>query len=165
EVQDVINDEKHWWFGGGTDMTPYILHENDCIHFHKTLKNACDRHNNQYYLKFKKWCDQYFYINHRQESRGIGGLFFDDMDYPNQKEAFNFVKSCADSIIPCYIPVVERNVNKGYSYADRQWQLLRRGRYVEFNLIYDRGTKFGLFTPGARYESILMSLPLVAKWQ
>lgn len=114
---------------------------------------------------------------------GIGGLFFDDMDYPNQKKAFDFVKSCADAIIPCYVPIVNRNVNKGYSYADRQWQLLRRGRfvalcsssallsaassfrYVEFNLIYDRGTKFGLFTPGARYESILMSLPLVAKWQ
>ncbi len=121
--------------------------------------------------------------------RGIGGLFFDDVDYPNQSQAFSFVKSCANAIIPCYIPVVNRNVNKGYSYSDRQWQLLRRGRYtsfvivigmdkknydlilffderyVEFNLIYDRGTKFGLMTPGARYESILMSLPLVARWE
>ncbi|XP_054160835.1 oxygen-dependent coproporphyrinogen-III oxidase-like [Oppia nitens] len=165
EVEDVTNNEKHWWFGGGTDMTPYILNENDCIHFHKTLKNSCDKHNKDYYPKFKKWCDDYFFINHRKECRGIGGLFFDDMDYPNQKDSFEFVKSCADSITTCYIPVVNNNVTKGYSYADRQWQLLRRGRYVEFNLIYDRGTKFGLFTPGARYESILMSLPLVAKWQ
>ncbi|CAG2162590.1 unnamed protein product [Oppiella nova] len=165
EVQDVTNDEKYWWFGGGTDMTPYILDEKDVTHFHQTLKNACDRHNKTYYQKFKKWCDQYFFINHRNECRGIGGLFFDDIDHPNQKEAFDFVKSCADAIIPCYIPVVNNNVNKGYSYSDRQWQLLRRGRYVEFNLIYDRGTKFGLVTPGSRYESILMSLPLVAKWQ
>lgn len=97
--------------------------------------------------------------------RGIGGIFFDDLDQPNQEEAFNFVKSCANSVIPSYIPIVKNNLHKGYSYEDRQWQLIRRGRYVEFNLIYDRGTKFGLMTPGARYESILMSLPLVARWE
>ncbi|KAF7407913.1 hypothetical protein HZH66_002450 [Vespula vulgaris] len=114
---------------------------------------------------FKKWCDDYFYINHRGECRGVGGIFFDDLDIPSQNEAFLFVKSCAEAVIPSYIPLVKLHKNDGYGYAERQWQLLRRGRYVEFNLIYDRGTKFGLYTPGARYESILMSLPLNAKWE
>ncbi|XP_054708285.1 LOW QUALITY PROTEIN: oxygen-dependent coproporphyrinogen-III oxidase-like [Uloborus diversus] len=154
-----------WWFGGGTDMTPYILDEDDCKHFHKTLKKCCDKHSNSYYEEFKKWCDDYFYIKHREESRGIGGIFFDDLDTPDQEKCFQFVTTCANGVIPSYVPIVEKNKDKGYSYADRQWQLLRRGRYVEFNLIYDRGTKFGLMTPGARYESILMSLPPFAKWQ
>ncbi|XP_051157658.1 oxygen-dependent coproporphyrinogen-III oxidase [Leptopilina boulardi] len=156
---------KQWWFGGGTDLTPYYLDEADAKHFHKTLKIACDKHNSSYYKKFKKWCDDYFFIPHRNESRGVGGIFFDDLDTPNQNEAFEFVKSCAESVIPSYIPLVKKNKKKGYGFLERQWQLLRRGRYVEFNLIYDRGTKFGLHTPGARYESILMSLPLTAKWQ
>ncbi|RWS19825.1 Coproporphyrinogen-III oxidase-like protein, partial [Leptotrombidium deliense] len=159
------SDKRVWWFGGGTDLTPYILNEEDCKHFHKTLKDACDKHNKEYYPKFKKWCDEYFFLPHRKESRGVGGIFFDDMDYPSQEKAFSFVQSCANAVLPSYIPIVERNINKGYDYSDREWQLLRRGRYVEFNLVYDRGTKFGLFTPGARYESILMSLPLLAKWQ
>ncbi|XP_035729261.1 oxygen-dependent coproporphyrinogen-III oxidase-like isoform X2 [Vespa mandarinia] len=154
-----------WWFGGGTDLTPYYLNEEDVKHFHSTLKEACDKHNLSYYAKFKKWCDDYFYINHRGECRGVGGIFFDDLDIPNQNEAFLFVKSCAEAVIPSYIPLVKLHKNDGYGYAERQWQLLRRGRYVEFNLIYDRGTKFGLYTPGARYESILMSLPLNAKWE
>lgn len=154
-----------WWFGGGTDLTPYYLDEDDAIHFHKTLKAACDKHDPSYYSKFKKWCDDYFVITHRGERRGVGGIFFDDLDTPNQEEAFQFVKSCAEAVIPSYIPLVEKNKSRGYSFHEREWQLLRRGRYVEFNLIYDRGTKFGLYTPGARYESILMSLPLVAKWE
>lgn len=154
-----------WWFGGGTDLTPYYLNEEDVKHFHSTLKEACDKHNLSYYAKFKKWCDDYFYINHRGECRGVGGIFFDDLDIPSQNEAFLFVKSCAEAVIPSYIPLVKLHKNDGYGYAERQWQLLRRGRYVEFNLIYDRGTKFGLYTPGARYESILMSLPLSAKWE
>ncbi|XP_034179890.1 oxygen-dependent coproporphyrinogen-III oxidase [Osmia lignaria lignaria] len=154
-----------WWFGGGTDLTPYYLNEDDVKHFHGTLKDACDKHDPSYYPKYKKWCDKYFFINHRGECRGVGGIFFDDVDTPSQDEAFQFVKSCAEAVIPSYIPLVERHKNDGYGYAERQWQLLRRGRYVEFNLIYDRGTKFGLYTPGARYESILMSLPLSAKWQ
>ncbi|XP_076307619.1 oxygen-dependent coproporphyrinogen-III oxidase-like [Tachypleus tridentatus] len=154
-----------WWFGGGTDLTPYILDEEDCHHFHQTLKQACDKHNPSYYSKFKEWCDKYFFIQHRGECRGIGGIFFDDVDSPTQDKAFQFVSSCAKAVIPCYIPIVKKNKEKGYSYADRQWQLLRRGRYVEFNLIYDRGTKFGLYTPGSRHESILMSLPLYAKWE
>nr|XP_012221537.1 PREDICTED: oxygen-dependent coproporphyrinogen-III oxidase isoform X1 [Linepithema humile] len=154
-----------WWFGGGTDLTPYYLDEEDAKHFHKTLKTACDKHNSSYYTKFKEWCDNYFNIVHRGERRGVGGIFFDDLDTPSQNEAFQFVTSCAEAVIPSYIPLIEKHKNDGYGYNERQWQLLRRGRYVEFNLIYDRGTKFGLYTPGARYESILMSLPLNAKWE
>ncbi|XP_076637015.1 oxygen-dependent coproporphyrinogen-III oxidase isoform X2 [Colletes latitarsis] len=154
-----------WWFGGGTDLTPYYLNEDDVKHFHSTLKRACDKHDPSYYPKYKKWCDDYFFITHRGECRGVGGIFFDDLDMPNQNDAFQFVKSCAEAVIPSYIPLVEKHKDDAYGYAERQWQLLRRGRYVEFNLIYDRGTKFGLYTPGARYESILMSLPLSANWQ
>ncbi|EFN65629.1 Coproporphyrinogen III oxidase [Camponotus floridanus] len=154
-----------WWFGGGTDLTPYYLDEKDVKHFHDTLKVACDKHDPTYYAKFKKWCDDYFYIVHREERRGVGGIFFDDLDSPSQDEAFQFVTSCAEAVIPSYIPLVKKHKDDGYGYHERQWQLLRRGRYVEFNLIYDRGTKFGLYTPGARYESILMSLPLNAKWE
>nr|XP_014090080.1 oxygen-dependent coproporphyrinogen-III oxidase [Bactrocera oleae]XP_014090089.1 oxygen-dependent coproporphyrinogen-III oxidase [Bactrocera oleae] len=157
--------EKQWWFGGGTDLTPYYLNEKDAVHFHKTLKNACDEHDSSYYPRFKKWCDDYFRITHRKESRGIGGIFFDDVDTPNQEGAFKFVTSCANSVIPSYMPLVRQHKNDDYGDNERQWQLLRRGRYVEFNLIYDRGTKFGLYTPGARYESILMSLPLTARWE
>ncbi|XP_018305451.1 oxygen-dependent coproporphyrinogen-III oxidase [Mycetomoellerius zeteki] len=154
-----------WWFGGGTDLTPYYLEEEDAKHFHKALKTACDKHDPSYYPKFKEWCDNYFNIVHRGERRGVGGIFFDDLDTPSQNEAFQFVTSCAEAVIPSYIPLVKKHKNDGYGYHERQWQLLRRGRYVEFNLIYDRGTKFGLYTPGARYESILMSLPLNAKWE
>lgn len=154
-----------WWFGGGTDLTPYYLNEDDVKHFHGTLKAACDKHDSLYYSKFKKWCDDYFFIRHRGERRGVGGIFFDDIDTPSQEEAFQFIKSCAEAVIPSYIPLVKQHKDDGYGYKERQWQLLRRGRYVEFNLIYDRGTKFGLYTPGARYESILMSLPLSANWK
>lgn len=158
-------NRKIWWFGGGLDLTPYILYEEDAVHFHATLKSACDKIDSSYYAKFKKWCDDYFCITHRGERRGVGGLFFDDIDTPDSDGAFKFIKSCADAVIPCYIPIVLKRLSIGYSYADREWQLLRRGRYVEFNLVHDRGTKFGLFTPGARIESILMSLPVAAKWK
>ncbi|GLH03021.1 Oxygen-dependent coproporphyrinogen-III oxidase [Gryllus bimaculatus] len=154
-----------WWFGGGTDLTPYYLNEEDSKHFHKTLKEACDKHNKGYYPKFKKWCDDYFHVAHRGERRGVGGIFFDDLDTPTQEQAFRFVSSCAEAVIPSYLPLVQKHKKDAYGYHERQWQLLRRGRYVEFNLIYDRGTKFGLYTPGARYESILMSLPLTARWE
>lgn len=153
-----------WWFGGGTDLTPYLLDEQDCVHFHSELKKACDKHDKDYYSRFKKWCDDYFNVTHRGERRGVGGIFFDDIDTPNQEKAFSFVRSCAQHILPSYVPLVRKNMHKPYTDEDRDWQLLRRGRYVEFNLVYDRGTKFGLFTPGARYESILMSLPALAKW-
>lgn len=154
-----------WWFGGGTDMTPIYLVEEDAVHFHNTLKEACDKHNKNFYPRFKKWCDDYFVVEHRGERRGIGGIFFDDLDDHDPEELFKFVQTCADAVIPSYVPIVKKNKKKDYSYMERQWQLLRRGRYVEFNLIYDRGTKFGLNTPNARYESILMSLPLFAKWE
>ncbi|CAH0720273.1 unnamed protein product, partial [Brenthis ino] len=163
EVKD--KNEVHWWFGGGTDLTPYYLNEEDAVHFHLTLKHACDSHDPTYYEKFKKWCDEYFTISHRAERRGVGGIFFDDVDYPDQAGAFRFVTSCAEAVVPSYMPIVRKRKDAAYGYRERQWQLLRRGRYVEFNLIYDRGTKFGLHTPGARYESILMSLPLNAKWE
>lgn len=153
---------SRWWFGGGTDLTPYYVDEEDFIHFHTTLKNACDKHNKEYYPTFKKWCDEYFHLKHRQETRGIGGIFFDDLDGPSKLDAFEFVKSCADAAIPSYIPLVKKHKEEAYGYAERQWQLLRRGRYVEFNLLYDRGTRFGLYTPEARFESILVSLPLTA---
>ncbi|XP_030035551.2 oxygen-dependent coproporphyrinogen-III oxidase isoform X2 [Manduca sexta] len=163
EVRD--KDGVQWWFGGGTDLTPYYLNEEDAKHFHLTLKHACDAHDDTYYARFKKWCDDYFYIPHRGERRGVGGIFFDDIDSPDQQSAFKFVTSCAEAVIPSYIPLVKRHKDDAYGYHERQWQLLRRGRYVEFNLMYDRGTKFGLHTPQARYESILMSLPLNAKWE
>ncbi|XP_059615878.1 oxygen-dependent coproporphyrinogen-III oxidase [Phlebotomus argentipes] len=164
EVTD-SSGHKQWWFGGGTDLTPYYLNEEDSVHFHKTLKDACDEHDATYYPRFKKWCDDYFHIPHRKECRGIGGIFFDDLDEPSQSDAFAFVSSCANSVIPSYLPLVRKHKNDSYGDPQRTWQLLRRGRYVEFNLIYDRGTKFGLHTPGARFESILMSLPLTARWE
>ena len=151
-----------WWFGGGTDLTPYYLDEEDARSFHGVLKKACESQLPGSYTKFKKWCDDYFYIPHRGERRGIGGIFFDDLDSPSQEACFNFVKSCAESVVPSYIPLVKKHKNDHYDSAERDWQLLRRGRYVEFNLVYDRGTKFGLYTPGARIESILMSLPVFA---
>lgn len=163
EVQD--GDETKWWFGGGTDLTPYYLDTSDAKHFHKTLKDACDKHDKKYYPKYKKWCDDYFNIPHRGERRGIGGIFLDDLDTPGQEECFKFATECADAVIPSYLPIVRKHKDRTYTQQERDWQLIRRGRYVEFNLIYDRGTKFGLYTPGARFESILMSLPLNAKWE
>lgn len=156
---------KQWWFGGGTDLTPVYVNEEDGYHFHNTLKEACDKHHSQYYPDFKKWCDRYFYIRHRGETRGIGGIFFDDLDSPSQEEAFNFVKSCARTVVPCYLPIVYKHLNDPFTEEEKDWQQVRRGRYVEFNLVYDRGVKFGLATPGSRIESILMSLPLTARWE
>lgn len=162
---DVGSGDKQWWFGGGTDLTPSYLNRDDAVHFHKTLKDACDLHGEEHYPKFKKWCDDYFTIKHRGESRGLGGIFFDDLDKPDQDKVFQFVVSCAKTVIPAYVPIVEKHYRKTYTREQKEWQQLRRGRYVEFNLVYDRGTKFGLLTPGARIESILMSLPLTARWE
>ncbi|XP_039601120.1 oxygen-dependent coproporphyrinogen-III oxidase, mitochondrial [Polypterus senegalus] len=156
---------KQWWFGGGTDLTPTYLDNADAAHFHKTLKDACDQHNPKLYPDFKKWCDNYFFIKHRGERRGIGGIFFDDLESPSKAEVFEFVKSCAKAVVPCYIPIVKKHLNDSFTSEEKHWQQLRRGRYVEFNLIYDRGTKFGLATSGSRIESILMSLPLTARWE
>uniref|UniRef100_H3DDL7 Oxygen-dependent coproporphyrinogen-III oxidase, mitochondrial n=1 Tax=Tetraodon nigroviridis TaxID=99883 RepID=H3DDL7_TETNG len=156
---------KQWWFGGGTDLTPVYINPEDASLFHGTLKEACDRHHPRYYPDFKKWCDRYFYIRHRGETRGIGGIFFDDLDSPSQEEVFSFVKSCARTVVPCYLPIVRKHLNDPFTQEEKDWQQVRRGRYVEFNLVYDRGVKFGLATPGSRIESILMSLPLTARWE
>lgn len=126
--QGTDEDENLWWFGGGTDLTPYILNEEDGQHFHQTLKDACDQHQSDYYARFKQWCDRYFHIPHRGECRGIGGLFFDDLDTPDYESVFSFVRGCANAVIPCYIPLVERNMYKDFEPADRDFQLLRRGR-------------------------------------
>ncbi|EKM49905.1 uncharacterized protein PHACADRAFT_265663 [Phanerochaete carnosa HHB-10118-sp] len=167
-----------WWFGGGCDLTPSYLYAEDAVHFHKTIKEACDPFGTAMYPAFKKWCDEYFFIPHRQESRGIGGIFFDDLcDQPHARLAadavrpkdpeqiFAFIQSAGNAFIPSYIPILEQRINMPFTPQQRRWQLIRRGRYVEFNLVYDRGTKFGLATPGARIESILMSLPETARWE
>ncbi|CAG0883543.1 unnamed protein product [Cyprideis torosa] len=160
------SDEKSLrmaWFGGGTDLTPYYLDEGDVKHFHSVLRTACDGSDPEYYPKFKDWCDRYFHVTHRGECRGVGGIFFDDLE-ATQKN-FEFVTSCCSTVGASYLPLVRRQMSKPYDEEMRRWQLLRRGRYVEFNLVYDRGTKFGLHTPEARIESILMSLPLLARWE
>lgn len=162
---DVGSGNIQWWFGGGSDLTPYYLDEDDARHFHSSLKEACDKTDVALYPKYKKWCDNYFTVKHRGESRGIGGIFFDDLDTPAQEHCFNFIKTCAEAIIPSYIPLVVKHKDDPFTQDNVVWQQLRRGRYVEFNLVYDRGTRFGLLTPSARIESILMSLPLTARWE
>lgn len=167
-----------WWFGGGCDLTPSYLYEEDATHFHSTLKAACDTHSTALYPAFKNWCDKYFFISHRGEARGIGGLFFDDLcdqthaEFSDDvqrprtpEEIMAFIKTAGDAFIPSYFPILERRMHIEYTPHHRRWQLLRRGRYVEFNLVCDRGTKFGLLTPSARIESVLMSLPETARWE
>ncbi|MGH9760090.1 MAG: oxygen-dependent coproporphyrinogen oxidase, partial [Blastocatellia bacterium] len=195
------------WFGGGTDLTPYYPYHEDAVHFHRTLKSACDGFDRGFYPRFKKWCDEYFFIKHRSESRGVGGIFFDylngakspetgtgkstesseeppgvsdrasaepvlkneknpkDFDTCEQgiEQIFQFVQAAGKAFLPAYLPIVERRRDEGYTEREREHQLIRRGRYVEFNLVYDRGTVFGLETRG-RTESILMSLPPMVRW-
>jgi len=161
------------WFGGGADLTPYVLYEEDAVHFHQALKKACDGHDPRFYPAYKAWCDQYFYLPHRGEARGIGGIFFDHV-WPGALEPIDVTHSmeslydwwhqAGDSFIDAYLPIVERRRDMPWDDALRAWQLMRRGRYVEFNLMYDRGTIFGLKTNG-RVESILMSLPPEVQWQ
>ncbi|MBW4655996.1 MAG: oxygen-dependent coproporphyrinogen oxidase [Kaiparowitsia implicata GSE-PSE-MK54-09C] len=183
-----------WWFGGGIDLTPYYPFRDDAAHFHRTIKAACDRHNPHYYPAFKLWCDEYFYLKHRKETRGVGGIFFDYQDtqgilypvsYPgshsdtpaanysqqagkvdgrNWGDLFAFVQDCGNSFLPAYVPIAEKHKEDVYGDRQRDFQLYRRGRYVEFNLVYDRGTIFGLQTNG-RTESILMSLPPLVRWE
>jgi len=151
------------WFGGGCDLTPYYPVDADAREFHLAWKAICDRHDASYYPRFKRWCDDYFFLPHRGEMRGVGGIFFDDMRTDPQR-TFAFVRDCGESFVDTYAPIVNRRRNDPYGEAERQFQLYRRGRYVEFNLIYDRGTAFGLATQG-RTESILMSLPPLARWE
>ncbi|MFZ2315947.1 MAG: oxygen-dependent coproporphyrinogen oxidase [Gammaproteobacteria bacterium] len=158
------NEEPIWWFGGGYDLTPYYGVVEDCVHWHQTAKNACDPFGSDVYAKYKKWCDEYFYLKHRQEARGIGGLFFDDLNEWGFDQSFAFLESVGDSYIKAYQPIVAKRKTEVYTEKERDFQLYRRGRYVEFNLLYDRGTLFGLQS-GGRTESILMSLPPLVAWQ
>ncbi|KAL9098687.1 MAG: hypothetical protein Q9163_005701 [Psora crenata] len=166
ETMDTDGNRNAWWFGGGTDLTPSYLFDEDAIHFHRTIKDACDKHDRAYFPRFKTWCDKYFYIPHRGECRGVGGIFFDDLDEQEKdaEQLFAFVKDCLLAFVPSYLPLIEKRKDMPYTAREKEWQQLRRGRYVEFNLVHDRGTSFGLNTPGARVESILMSLPLTARW-
>lgn len=150
------------WFGGGADLTPYYLFEEDARHFHATWRDVCERHDPEYYPRFKKWCDEYFRIEHRDEARGIGGIFFDYLT-DDLERVFRFVEDAGRNFVEAYTPIVERRGKEKWWDRERNWQLIRRGRYVEFNLVYDRGTLFGLETEG-RTESILMSLPPEARW-
>ncbi len=156
--------EAVWWFGGGFDLTPYYPFEEDAIHWHRTAKAACDPFGSDYYARFKKWCDEYFYLKHRGETRGVGGLFFDDFSAGGFEHGFAFMRSVGDHYLPAYLPIVQRRKRQPFGERERDFQLYRRGRYVEFNLVYDRGTLFGLQS-GGRTESILMSLPPLVKWR
>ncbi len=154
------------WFGGGADLTPYVLYEDDARHFHRTLKEPCDAYDPAFYPKFKAWCDRYFRNHHRGEARGVGGIFFDTVradENHSMEELFGWWRTSGKAFIPAYMPIVERRKDTGFDDRLRQWQLQRRGRYVEFNLIHDRGTAFGLKTDG-RIESIFMSLPPLVRW-
>ncbi len=162
-IAEKSGEDPIWWFGGGYDLTPYYGDEADCQHWHQTAKSACDPFGEALYPRFKQWCDQYFYLPHRNEQRGIGGLFFDDFNELGFSQSFSLMQAIAESYLLAYIPIVNRQKHKTYSERQRQFQLYRRGRYVEFNLVYDRGTLFGLQT-GGRTESILMSLPPLVRW-
>jgi coproporphyrinogen III oxidase len=155
-----------WWFGGGIDLTPHYVNEEDAVFFHKHLKGVCDKHDHSFFPTFKKWADDYFFIKHRNETRGIGGIFFDYLKGEgfSKEDRFNFVKDVGNSFAPIYTHLMKKNFELPFTEEEKEWQFLRRGRYVEFNLVWDRGTKFGLDTDG-RTESILMSLPPRAQWE
>jgi len=163
-VTEKPDGEPVWWFGGGFDLTPYYGFEEDCIHWHTQAKQACDPFGPDVYSKYKKWCDDYFYIKHRQEPRGIGGLFFDDLNAGGFERCFGFMQSVGKHFLKAYQPIVNKRKNTPFSKREKDFQNYRRGRYVEFNLVYDRGTLFGLQS-GGRTESILMSLPPEVVWR
>jgi len=158
------DDDPAWWFGGGFDLTPYYPFEEDVIKWHETAKAVCDPFGDDLYDRYKQWCDEYFFLKHRNETRGVGGLFFDDVNEAGFERSFEFLQAAGDSFIPAYRPIVARRKDHPFGDRQRQFQLYRRGRYVEFNLIYDRGTIFGLQS-GGRTESILMSLPPLVSWR
>lgn len=167
EMYDENNQLKTSWFGGGSDLTPYYLDKDDAKHFHTVNKKACDKHDPNYYLKFKKACDQYFYNSHRKESRGIGGIFFDYMkadEKHSMQDHLDFAICSSNSFLDAYTPIVKKHQDKPFNSEQKIWQEIRRGRYVEFNLLHDRGTLFGIKTNG-RTESILMSLPSTVRWE
>jgi coproporphyrinogen III oxidase len=151
------------WFGGGMDLTPYYGFEEDCVHFHRTCKDALDPFGEDKYPRFKQWCDEYFYLRHRDEQRGIGGVFFDDFAELGFERSFAMTAAVGDAFLDAYVPIVERRKDTPYGERERRFQLYRRGRYVEFNLVWDRGTHFGLQS-GGRAESILLSMPPMVSW-
>lgn len=160
-----LNDDNPiWWFGGGFDLTPYYPFEDDCVHWHKSARDACEPFGEHLYPRLKAACDKYFFLPHRNEARGIGGLFFDDYREGGFEQAFGLMRSVGDHFIPAYLPILQRRLNHPYTEREVSFQHYRRGRYVEFNLVYDRGTLFGLQS-GGRTESILMSLPPVVNWK
>jgi coproporphyrinogen III oxidase len=156
-------EEPVWWFGGGFDLTPFYPLEEDCRHWHRVAKAACDPFGEDVYPRYKRWCDEYFFLKHRNEARGVGGLFFDDLSEGGFDTSFAFLRAVGDAYLDAYLPIVEARRDTPYGDRERRFQLLRRGRYVEFNLVYDRGTVFGLQS-GGRTESILMSLPPMVAW-
>lgn len=155
--------DKQWWFGGGMDLTPYYPEDADCQHWHRTLKKVCDQFSKSAYPSYKEWCDRYFYLKHRKEMRGIGGIFFDDLTEPGFKAIYSYIKGLGECFVDAYKPILEKHIDTPYSEKERAFQLYRRARYAEFNLLYDRGTLFGL-QYGGRIESILMSMPPMASW-
>jgi coproporphyrinogen III oxidase len=161
---DADDDAAVWWFGGGYDLTPYYAFSEDVIHWHEVAKQACDPFGDDLYARYKQWCDEYFFLKHRDETRGVGGLFFDDVNAAGFEKSFEFLRSVGDSFLPAYRPIVKKRKSHPFGERQREFQLYRRGRYVEFNLIYDRGTIFGLQS-GGRAESILMSLPPRVRWE
>jgi len=163
-VADKAGEASVWWFGGGTDLTPYYGFEEDAVHFHQTCRDALAPFGAEYYPRFKRWCDDYFFLKHRNEPRGVGGIFFDDLCDRSFDECFALMRSVGDHFLPAYEPVLQRRRDMPYGERERDFQAYRRGRYVEFNLVYDRGTLFGLQSNG-RTEAILMSLPPMVKWR
>lgn len=163
-VAEKAGEEPVWWFGGGMDLTPYYPFSEDAVHFHRVCRDALAPFDAAYYPRFKKWCDDYFYLKHRAEPRGIGGIFFDDLNEPSFDDCFGLARSVGEHLLPAYVPIAGRRANLPYGDRERAFQAYRRGRYVEFNLVYDRGTLFGLQS-GGRTEAILMSLPPVVSWR
>ena len=163
-IAEKRGDEPVWWFGGGYDLTPYYGNLEDCRHWHREARRACSGFGDDLYPRFKQWCDDYFFLRHRNEARGVGGLFFDDYNDRGFEHSFGLARAIGDSYIEAYAPIVARRKDTSYGEREREFQLYRRGRYAEFNLVYDRGTLFGLQT-GGRTESILMSLPPLASWR
>lgn len=162
-IAEKEGEDPVWWFGGGFDLTPYYGNEDDCRAWHQSAKDACDPFGDDIYPRFKTWCDEYFHLKHRDEPRGVGGLFFDDLNELGFEQSFALMRSIGDSYAPAYCPIIEKRKDHPYGERQRDFQLHRRGRYVEFNLVYDRGTLFGLQS-GGRTESILMSLPPEVRW-
>lgn len=163
-IAEKPGEDPVWWFGGGFDLTPFYGFTEDAVHWHQTAHQLCQPFGDQVYPRYKKWCDEYFFIKHRNEARGIGGLFFDDLNNPDFDTCFRFTQAVGDGFLDAYLPIVERRKTLSWGERERQFQLYRRGRYVEFNLVWDRGTLFGLQT-GGRTESILMSLPPLVRWE